>query len=71
MHELKQHKPWFDEECLGFSDQRKQAKMQWLQYSNQSNLVNLNNVRCEASRHLRNKKKYMKPKIDDLESKVR
>jgi len=25
--ELKQHKPWFDEECLGFLDQRKQAKM--------------------------------------------
>jgi len=71
VHELKQHKPWFDEECLGFSGQRKQAKMQWLQYSNQSNLVNLNNVRCEASRHLKNKRKYMKAKIDDLESKVR
>jgi len=28
---LKQHKPWFDEECLGFLDQRKQAKMQWVQ----------------------------------------
>jgi len=27
LHELKQHKPWFDE-CLGFLDQRKQAKMQ-------------------------------------------
>ena len=22
MHEWKQHKPWFDEECLGFLDQR-------------------------------------------------
>jgi len=22
LHELKQHKPWFDEECLGFLDQR-------------------------------------------------
>jgi len=30
LHELKQHKPWFDEECLGFLDQRKQAKMQWI-----------------------------------------
>jgi len=29
--ELKQHKPWFDEECLGFLDQMKQAKMQWVQ----------------------------------------
>jgi len=26
MHEWKQHKPWFDEECLGFLDQRKRAK---------------------------------------------
>jgi hypothetical protein len=30
LRELKQHKPWFDEECLGFLDQRKQAKMQWI-----------------------------------------
>jgi hypothetical protein len=27
--ELKQHKPWFDEEFLRFLDQRKQAKMKW------------------------------------------
>ena len=26
LYELKQHKPWFDEECLCFSEQRKQAK---------------------------------------------
>jgi hypothetical protein len=30
LHETKQHKPWFDEECLGMLDQRKQAKMQWI-----------------------------------------
>jgi len=30
MHEWKQHKPWFDEEYLGFLDQRKRAKMQWV-----------------------------------------
>jgi len=30
MHEIKQHKPWFDEECLGNLDQRKRAKMQWI-----------------------------------------
>jgi len=30
LHELKQHKLWFDKECLGFLDQRKQAKMQWV-----------------------------------------
>jgi len=23
LHELKQHKPWFDEECLDFLEQRK------------------------------------------------
>jgi len=26
LHNLVQHKHWFDEECLGFLDQRKQAK---------------------------------------------
>jgi len=30
LHELKQNKPRFDEECLGFLDQRKQSKMQWI-----------------------------------------
>jgi len=49
LHKLKQHKPWFDEECLGFLDQRKQAKMQWVQDPSQSNADNLNNVRYEAS----------------------
>jgi len=50
-----------------FLDQRKQATMQRLQDANQSksNVNNLNNVRCEASRHFRNKKKeYLKAKID-------
>jgi hypothetical protein len=31
LRELKPHKPWFDEGCVGFLDQRKQAKMQWIQ----------------------------------------
>jgi len=31
LQELKQHKPWFDEECLGCLGQRKHAKMQWIQ----------------------------------------
>ena len=30
LRELRQYKPWFDEECLHFLDQRKQAKMQWI-----------------------------------------
>jgi len=32
--ELKQRKPWFDDECLHFLEQRKEAKMQWLQDPN-------------------------------------
>jgi hypothetical protein len=43
-----QHKPWFDGECLGFLDQRKEAKIQWLQDPNQSTVDNLNNVQYEA-----------------------
>jgi len=43
--------------------------MQWFQDPNQSNVNNLNSVRCEASRHFRNKKKeYLKTKIDELET---
>ena len=57
LQELKQHKPWFDEECLGFSDQRKQAKIQWIHYPSQSNVDNLKNVRRDASRYFRKKKR--------------
>jgi hypothetical protein len=43
--------------------------MQWVQNPNQSNVDNLNNVRREASRHFRNKKKeYLKAKINELET---
>ena len=43
--------------------------MQWVQDPSQSNVGNLNNVRHEASRHFRNKKKaYLKAKIEDLET---
>jgi hypothetical protein len=58
-HELKQHNPWFDEECLGILDQRKQAKIQWIKNPSQSNVNNLNNVRHEASRYLRNKTRHI------------
>jgi len=52
-----------------FLDQRKQAKMQCLQNPNQSNVDNLNNIRCAASRHFRNKEKeYLKAKIDELKT---
>ena len=69
LHELTQHKPWFDEECLHFLVERKQAKLQWVQDPSQRNVDNLNTVRHEASRHFRNKKKaYLKAKIEDLET---
>ena len=69
LNELKQHKPCFDEECLGYLDKRKQAKMHWMQDPSQSNVDNLNNVRSDASRHFRNKKKvYLKAKIEELET---
>jgi len=69
LHELKQHKPWFDEECLGLLDQRKRAKMQWILDPNQSKVDNLNKVRREVSRRLRNKNKaYLRAKIEELES---
>jgi len=54
---------------FGFIDQRKQAKVQWIQDQSQSNVYNLNNVRRDASRHFRNKKKaYLKAKIEELET---
>jgi len=34
LYEWNQHKPWFYEEFLRFLDQRKRAKMQWLQDPN-------------------------------------
>jgi len=69
LHEWKQHKQWFDKECTDFLDQRKQAKMQWIQDPSRSNVNNLNNVRCNASRCFKNKKKaYLEAKIEELET---
>jgi len=69
LHEFKQHKPWFDKECLGFLDQRKRVKMQWVQDPSQSNVDKLNNVRHEVSRHFREKKKaYLRARIEELET---
>ena len=69
LHELKQHNPWFDEECLGFFDQRKHAKVQRVHDPKQSNVDKMNDVRRDASRHFRNKKKaYLKAKIEEHET---
>jgi hypothetical protein len=56
-YELQQHKPWFDDECSKLIDRRKQAKLQWLQNQSQVNGNNMDNVRREASRTFRIKKK--------------
>jgi hypothetical protein len=46
-----------------FFDQRKQAKMQWLQDPSQSNIDNQNNVRREDK-----KKEYLQAKVWELET---
>ena len=69
MDEFKQNKPWFDEECFGFLDQRKRAKIHWIQDPSQGNVDNRNKVRGEVSRHFRNKKKaHLRGKIEELET---
>jgi hypothetical protein len=46
---------------------RKRAKLQWLHNPSKINGDNMNNIRCEASRHFRNKKReYLKDKINNL-----
>jgi hypothetical protein len=66
-YELRKHKPWFDEGCSKLLDQRKQVKLQQLQDPSEANGDNLNTVRREASRNLRNKKReYLKDKINEL-----
>jgi len=54
LHAWKQHKPWFNKECVDFLDQRKQVKMQRIQDPSRSNVDNLNNISRDASRHFRN-----------------
>jgi hypothetical protein len=71
-HDLKWCKPQFDEICSELLDQRKQARLQWLQNQSKINRDNLNNIRCDASRHFRNKKReYLKDKIMSIEQTVR
>ena len=49
--------------------QRKQAKLLWLQDTDQINADNLKNARCETSRHFRKKKtEYLKGKINERET---
>jgi hypothetical protein len=52
----KQYKAWFDEVCSLFLDQRKQAKMHWLQDPTITIEDNVNNVRHETNRHFMEKR---------------
>jgi hypothetical protein len=66
-YELRKHKHWFNEGCSKLLDQRKEARLHWLQDPSEINGDNLSNVRCKAGRHFRNKKRgYTKDKINEL-----
>jgi hypothetical protein len=70
--ESKFYKSWFDEESLKLVDRRKQAKLKWLQDPSVVNEDNLRNVRREASRHFRKKKReYLKDKNNEIELKCK
>jgi hypothetical protein len=57
---------------LKIIDPRKQDKLPWLRNPNEINGDNLNNVRREASRHFRNKKKeYLKDKINEMQRTIK
>jgi hypothetical protein len=48
------------------------TKLQWLQDPSQINGHNFNSIRCEASRHFRNKmREYLKHKINEVASRTR
>jgi hypothetical protein len=61
-YELRKHKPWFDEGCSRLLNQRKRAKLHWLQDPSETNGDNLNIVRPEANRYFRNERKKKKEK---------
>jgi uncharacterized protein YaaR (DUF327 family) len=64
---MKKRKLQFDKGCSKLTAQRKQAKLQWLQDPTKINGDNLNDVRSETIRHLRNKmREYWKDRINEL-----
>jgi hypothetical protein len=64
-YDLKKHKPWFNKGCPELLEHMKQAILQWLQDPSKINGESLNNKRCEASRHFKNKKRvYLKGRIN-------
>jgi hypothetical protein len=64
-YKLKKHRPWFDKGWSKLLDQRKQAKLQWLQQPSEINGDNLNNKGRDDSRQFMNKEtEYLKDKIN-------
>jgi hypothetical protein len=57
---------WFDEGCSKLLDQKKQAKLQWLQVPSKIIGDDLFNVRLEASRYFTNMRQYLRKKINEL-----
>jgi hypothetical protein len=55
-YKLKKHKAWFYKGYCKLLDQRKQAKLQWLQYPSEINEDKLNNIKHEAIRRFTIKK---------------
>jgi hypothetical protein len=53
-YEIKQYKPQFAEECSRLKDQRKQAKLKWLQNPNQVNAVIQTMLKHETIRYFKN-----------------
>jgi hypothetical protein len=61
----------FDDGCSELLGQGKHP-FQWLQDPSEINGDNFNNIRCEASRHFRNKKKkYLKDRINKLATRIK
>jgi hypothetical protein len=58
---LKQQELWFKEECSKLLDQRKQAKLKWLQNACKTNGNNLSNVQRKTSKTFSNiKREHLK-----------
>ena len=63
-YEVKKKKPWFYDSCSNVVEQRKQAKLKFLQDSAQLSRDNYHTERRETSRTLRNKKRLFEEKIE-------
>ena len=59
LQELKQHKAWFGEECLGILGQRKQTKLQWIHDPSERSEDNLSNVTRVASGHFGKNRRHI------------